>query len=80
MQILLTKNGQRIGNAILVSKEPARKVLSSTGYTYNIETDFGNKGRLTFEEMEEMFFWGPPMDYKEWHARRVENVFPNDGK
>lgn len=75
MQILLTRNGQRIGNAILVSKE-----LSSTGYFYNIETDFGNSARFTFEEMEEMFFWGPPMDYKEWYTRRVENVFPNDGK
>ena len=44
--ILHTKDGRKIGNAIVTGRE---------GYYWEITTDYGNKVRLTSEEIYELF-------------------------
>jgi len=44
--ILLTKDGRRIGNAIVIGKEGEMNV---------VKTDYGNQVRLTDEEIDELF-------------------------
>jgi hypothetical protein len=48
--ILHTKDGRKIGNAIITGRE---------GYFWKIKTDYGNEiKQLTTEEVEEMFYIG----------------------
>ena len=44
--ILYTKDGRKIGNAIVTGRE---------GYYWEITTDYGNKVRLTSEKIDELF-------------------------
>ena len=44
--ILHTKDGRKIGNAIVTGRE---------GYYWEITTDYGNKVKLTSEEIDEQF-------------------------
>ena len=44
--ILHTKDGSKIGNAIVTGRE---------GYYWEITTDYGNKIKLTSEEIDELF-------------------------
>lgn len=55
---LVTKDGQRIGNAFIVDKEIKvyeHKDLTETYTYYHIVSDFGNKLTLTHNEIAELF-------------------------
>lgn len=45
--ILHTKDGRKIGNAIVISNE---------GIYNNVKTDYGNEVRLTDREIDELFY------------------------
>lgn len=45
--ILHTKDGRKIGNAIITGRE---------SYYWEITTDYGNKIKLTSEEIDELFY------------------------
>ena len=45
--ILHTKDGRKIGNAIVTGRE---------GYYWEITTDYGNKVKLTSEEIDDLFY------------------------
>ena len=72
---LLTKDGSRIGNAILYA---GGNPLESPDI-FLVETDFGNKTRFTWEEINEYFTIGGFCDYKEWAADRDELRKKDDG-
>lgn len=44
--ILHTKDGSKVGNAIVTGRE---------GYYWEVTTDYGNKVKFTFKEIEEQF-------------------------
>jgi len=65
---LWTKDGSKVGNAILYGTEPSKHV---EGLTINlVETDFGNRMRLTATEIEAWWVIGAPNDYAQWRADR----------
>lgn len=64
---LLTKNGERSGNAIIVSYDELHD-------HYAVETDFGNKMNLNRREIDEMFLIGRPMSYERWAADRKKKI------
>lgn len=75
-KILWTDNGQRVGNGILYAKEPSKyrpEVMLNL-----VETDFGNRMRLTDEELDGYYTVGPETDYERWKSdrqdRRLENL------
>jgi hypothetical protein len=45
--ILHTKDGRRIGNAIIIKRE---------GYYWTVKTDYGSEVMLTSEEIDELFY------------------------
>lgn len=69
-KILWTDNGQRVGNGILYAKEPSKyrpEVMLNL-----VETDFGNRMRLTDEELDGYYTVGPETDYNRWKSDRDE--------
>lgn len=76
MQILHTKDSTKNGNAILV------KEIEPTGFgmkeylkgrpLWLVESDFGNRMKLTDREINEMFHRGPAADYSEWKAAKED--------
>lgn len=67
MITLQTKDPARNGNAILYGTEPSK----FTGEQLMlVETDFGNKMRLTNNELNELFIMGRPRNYQEWLTDR----------
>ena len=67
MITLRTKDPTRNGNAILYGTEPSR-------YTGEqlllVETDFGNKMKLTVGEVNELFTIGLVVNYQDWRNDR----------
>lgn len=69
-KILWTDNGQRVGNGILYAKEPSKyrpEVMLNL-----VETDFGNRMRLTDAELDGYYTVGPETDYNRWKSDRDE--------
>lgn len=73
---LLTKDGTKVGNAIWYGSEQHEEL----GYFHLIETDFGNKMRLTIKEIHEWYSIGHMVDYDLWRADRLYLITkePND--
>ena len=70
-KVLYTKDGSRVGNAILYGTELSRFVK---GTVLNlVETDFGNRMKLNNNELEELYTVGPERDYDQWKYDR-ENI------
>jgi hypothetical protein len=65
---LWTNNPQRVGNAILYGKEPS--IYRPEIMLNLVETDFGNRMRLTDNELDELYTIGPIRDYDEWKLDR----------
>jgi len=63
--LLHTKDGRKIGNAIIVEQ-----ASRESGPVFRIETDFGNKAVLTFDEIESVFFIGRVTDFDRWMRDR----------
>jgi hypothetical protein len=64
-RLLWTRNGRRLGNAIVVG--PAERED-----TWLCETDFGNQMRLTCPEIDELYHRGPRTYVARWYADREE--------
>jgi hypothetical protein len=62
---LLTKDGRRCGNGIITGGEDTEH-----GYVYEIQTDYGNRMRLTIGELDEMYHIGRVIHYEEWDGQR----------
>lgn len=76
---LLTKNGGRIGNAIVIRGIPREEVLTQSMLSYLdetnqqmwlIETDFGNRTRFCTNELLAHFELGYQQEFKDWFADR----------
>ena len=67
MRRLNTRDGSRIGNAIVY----AVRGIPKFGELICIETDFGNRIRLTLSEVDEMFTLAERRDYREWKRDRA---------
>jgi hypothetical protein len=52
---LATKNGQRTGNAFIVSKESVPEGREDVAVFYNIITDYGNRLSLLPSDINDMF-------------------------
>lgn len=69
MITLRTKDPARNGNAILYGSEPS-------GFTGEqlmlVETDFGNRMKLTSRELNELFTVGQVVDYRIWQNERQQ--------
>lgn len=70
MQILYTKNPIQHGNAIIVREVDKldRKMIDwlAGRKLWVVETDFGNRMRLTDREIDEFYTRGDERSYKEW--------------
>lgn len=77
-RILFTKDGRRTGNAIVIkeiepSSESMKRFLAiDNSKLYLVETDFGNRMKLSTKELNSMFDLGPRESYKKWAADRSE--------
>jgi hypothetical protein len=77
---LMTKDGRTIGNAIVIketepSSEAMKDFIRNTGQKlWLIETDFGNRAKLTDNEINEWFHLGYPHDHDIWWDARLEKI------
>lgn len=67
MLTLITRNGKNIGNAILVG---AANDHQHEEPLFLIETDFGNRTKLNWAEIEEWFTIGRCIPYEVWNQER----------
>lgn len=76
MQIqLLTRDGSKIGNAIWLDQVESQH---TPGLMINlIETDFGNRVRLTDAEVDEWFTIGRFTSVRRWRDDRAALIFRN---
>ncbi len=79
MLVLHTKDGSRVGNAIIYGGD-VRYFEAKPGplHIFLVETDFGNKMRLTWNEINELFTISHVEDYQLWKQERLnkqENGF-----
>ena len=83
---LYTKDGRKNSNAIvLMELRPNVVGLWPSGErqverSWQVETDFGNIGSYTLQELMERWYVGetegsPPRGYEEWAAARLKNIF-----
>lgn len=89
MITLLTRDGSRVGNAIIYGGETRDYPAADGRFEVNVffvETDFGNHMVLTWKEIEELFTVGHCCDYQEWRKGRAHLiaedrtlVMPNTG-
>jgi len=87
-RILYTKDGTKSGNAILIRQiEPTElkdipclnTYLADTGQKlYWVETDFGNNMRLSTNEINEQFVFGPHRNYNDWLRDRQALIDGDD--
>ena len=77
MLTLQTKNSKAHGNAIIVRQiEPSSQSMKDYLQgrpLWLVETDFGNRMRLTDREIDDMFHRSKdPTDYEQWKHDRAE--------
>lgn len=83
-RILFTKDGRRTGNAIVIkeiqpSSESMKRFLAiDNSKLYLVETDFGNRMKLSTNELNNMFDLGPKESYKKWAADRSRKRMENE--
>jgi len=76
MRTLHTRDGTAYGNAIMIriipdeDLEPTLKDYLKGRPMWLIETDYGNRIRLTEREIDEMFTRGIAISYAEWAQKR----------
>lgn len=76
MITLITKDGSKVGNAILygggtamyTQPEPKEQVL------FFVETDFGNHMQLSWAEIEELWTVGQAANYSRWRSDRDQLI------
>lgn len=81
MLTLHTKDPDRTGNAIIV-REIAPTESTLVEYfqgrkLWLVETDFGNRMKLTDQEIDEMFIRANHVDYQHWLNERTERRMAN---
>ena len=70
-RVLLTKDGRRIGNAIIF-KVNQHETL---GITYELRTDFGNTSVMTADEIEGLFYTGDDViDPSQYLAEQMQKL------
>ncbi len=68
--VLWTRDGSKVGNGIIYGV--ANSTYRPTVLLYLVETDFGNRMRLTQGELEAYYVVGPERDYAKWKADRID--------
>lgn len=69
---LLTKDGRKIGNAIVISESPV-------DYFWVIQTDFGGIVRLSEKEIFNQFYLGFAANLAEWTSRHITQILKKNG-
>ena len=73
--ILQTKDGRKIGNAIIISVEEIkiryRTKDERITTLYRMETDFGNTFKMIRAEIDELFYIGLKTDIDRWRTDRA---------
>jgi hypothetical protein len=69
---LLTRDGFKIGNAIIVKE--AKGHTEGKTRLWLIETDFGNRCKMTTSALDELFTLGYIRDYDQWWEDRIEAI------
>ena len=64
--ILHTRDGRKIGNAIVTGLEAHDEL----GKVAHIETDYGNTAILTMTELDKLFYTGEFQSLEEWQAEK----------
>ena len=64
--VLHTRDGRKIGNAIVTGLE-AHDELDKVAH---IETDYGNTAILTIPELNKLFYTGETQSLEEWQAKK----------
>jgi hypothetical protein len=67
--ILFTKDGRKIGNAIVIQERLWENFCDFN--SYKIKTDFGNICWLTEDEIDELFYW----DESKFESSLVKRFF-----
>lgn len=67
MITLFTRNGRETGNAIIYGSDTSKFLEEPV---FLVETDFGNRMRLTAKEIDDSFMIGRPQDYATWAKDR----------
>lgn len=84
MLTLLTKDGTKTGNAIIydgddgISWERMIGEFSEPKPLFYVETDFGNRMKLTWREIEDWFTIGRIQDYKKWKQDQADRREQNE--
>jgi hypothetical protein len=77
---LYTKDGATLGNAIVIgqttpsSEAMADWLVQTKQRLWLVETDFGNKMKLTDREVDAYFTLGRQQDYQKWALNRWEKI------
>jgi hypothetical protein len=76
---LLTLDGTKMGNAIIVKEVPphpaAAEYMAKTNQkNWLVETDFGNRMTLTTNEIHEFYGLGFQQDYDKWWDDRLDLI------
>lgn len=72
MITLNTRDGSRVGNAIIYGGETRWcEHTHENVHVFLLETDFGNHMVLTWREIEELYTIGRYCDYQQWREERA---------
>lgn len=73
---LATRDGRKIGNAVIVWSEPDTEL----GRLYGVRTDFGNRAVLTRSELVELFHFGDQPDDVAARTQRQHELLARDAE
>jgi hypothetical protein len=78
---LTTKDGSRVGNGIVIKEVEPIQIATLLEYLdktnqkmYLVETDFGNRMKLSTNEILELYNLGWEQNYDEWWAERISKI------
>jgi len=69
MITLYTKDGTKVGNGIILSMEKSEHCNDTLCY---IETDFGNRMKLNYSEVNTLYVLGEMRSVAEWRTAQFE--------
>lgn len=73
-RILYTRNGARIGNAVIVAVNDGDGPALFSAPTYTIRTDYGTTAKYTADQIDMAFTLGPMTPRNHKHAVKVDVV------
>lgn len=71
MITLKTKDGTKVGNGIIFRVD-TEFVDGKPSHRYWVETDFGNKVKFSWEEIEKLYTLGEPISHTVWCQDRYQ--------